>query len=69
MYHNRLRAYEYVELFERAGVRLLGQRQATDEPSLAALRNGFRLDERFRPIDPERLAVRGITLMGEFEQE
>ena len=67
MYHNRLRAYEYVELFKRAGVRLIGQRQAIDEQSLAVLRNGFGLDQRFCHIDHEQLAVRSIILMGEAE--
>ena len=67
MYHNRLRAYEYVELFKRAGVRLIGQREAIDEQSLAVLRNGFGLDERFCHIDHEQLAVRSIILMGEAE--
>ena len=67
MYHNRLRAYEYVELFKRAGVRLIGQREAIDEQSLAVLRNGFGLDERFCHIDHEHLAVRSIILMGEAE--
>jgi ubiquinone/menaquinone biosynthesis C-methylase UbiE len=67
MYHNRLRAYEYVELFKRAGVRLIGQREAIDEQSLAVLRNGFGLDERFCHIKHEQLAVRSIILMGEAE--
>jgi SAM-dependent methyltransferase len=67
MYHNRLRAYEYVELFKRAGVRLIGQREAIDEQSLAVLRNGFGLDQRFCHIDHEHLAVRSIILMGEAE--
>lgn len=67
MYHNRLRAHEYVELFERAGVRLLRQRQSVDEASLRLLRDGFRLDARFAGTDAEELAVSGITLMGSFD--
>jgi SAM-dependent methyltransferase len=66
MYHNRLRGREYLELFERAGVRILRQSQAVDEPSLKALRNGFRLDGRFREMGPEELAVRGLILLGSF---
>ena len=68
MYHKRLRAYEYVELFKRAGVRLIGQRQAIDEQSLTALQKGFPVAERFRRISAEQLAVRCIILMGEFER-
>jgi SAM-dependent methyltransferase len=67
MFHNRLRAYEYVELFTRAGVRIVGRREALDERSLKALQNGFSLDERFRHIDLEQLAIRCIILMGEYE--
>ena len=67
MFHNRLRAYEYVELFTRAGVRILGRRDAVDERSLKALQNGFRLDERFRHIALEQLAIRSIILLGEYE--
>jgi hypothetical protein len=33
------------------------------------LRNGFRLDARFKGTDAERLAVSGITLMGTFDAE
>jgi SAM-dependent methyltransferase len=67
MFHNRLRAYEYVELFTRAGVRIVGRREALDGRSLKALQNGFSLDERFRHIDLEQLAIRCIILMGEYE--
>ncbi|HEY0376149.1 MAG TPA: class I SAM-dependent methyltransferase [Pyrinomonadaceae bacterium] len=68
MYHNRLRASEYGELFGRAGVHILRQSEAVDEPSLRALRNGFRLDEKFRQIGPEELAVSGLMLVGRFER-
>ncbi|HYG80152.1 MAG TPA: class I SAM-dependent methyltransferase [Pyrinomonadaceae bacterium] len=68
MYHNRLRAFEYGELFERAGVRVLRQSEAVDEPSLLALRNGFRLDEKFRRMGVEELAVRGLIVVGKFER-
>ena len=66
MYHNRLRGFEYLELFEQAGARILRQREAVDEPSLEMLRNGFRLDRQFQHIRPEQLAVRGLILLGPF---
>lgn len=66
MYHNRLRAFEYLKLFEQAGVRILRQSQAVDQSSLESLNNGFQLDSQFRQIVPEELAVTGLILMGEF---
>jgi len=66
MYHNRLRAFEYVELFERAGVRLIKQAQTIDEPSLSALKNGFPLHRQFQHIAAEQLAVRSLGVLGTF---
>ena len=63
MYHNRLRAHEYVQLFEKAGFEILLNKQITDDRSLSALQNGFRLDPRFQKINVEQLAVRNITLV------
>ncbi|HYG10212.1 MAG TPA: methyltransferase domain-containing protein [Pyrinomonadaceae bacterium] len=66
MYHNRLRAFEYLELFERAGVRVIEQAQTIDEPSLRALRNGFPLHPQFSHIPVEQLAVRSLNVLGTF---
>lgn len=66
MYHNRLRAYEYLEMFRQAGVNILRQSQAIDNQSLDSLRNGFRLDSRFQQILPEELAVTGLIVLGTF---
>jgi SAM-dependent methyltransferase len=63
MYHNRLRAFEYVQLFEKAGFKILLNKQIRDERSLNSLQNGFRLDRRFQKIEIEQLAVRNITLV------
>ncbi|HET6979212.1 MAG TPA: class I SAM-dependent methyltransferase [Pyrinomonadaceae bacterium] len=63
MYHNRLRALEYVQLFEKAGFEILLNKQITDDRALSALQNGFRLDPRFQKINIEELAVRNITLV------
>ena len=63
MYHNRLRAHEYVQLFEKAGFEILLNNQVTDDRALSALQNGFRLDPRFQKINVEQLAVRNITLV------
>lgn len=69
MYHNRLRAYEYIELFKCAGVKIIRERQAIDENSLQILKNGFRLHERFRGLEPEKLAASSITIMGSFSED
>ncbi|HEV2801794.1 MAG TPA: methyltransferase domain-containing protein [Pyrinomonadaceae bacterium] len=66
MYHNRLRAFEYLELFERAGVRIIEQKQTVDEPSLSALKNGFPLHAEFRHIPVEQLAVRSLNVLATF---
>ena len=63
MYHNRMRAHEYVQLFEKAGFEILLNKQVTDDRALSALQNGFRLDPRFQKINVEQLAVRNITLV------
>jgi len=69
MYHNRLRAFEYLELFERAGVRLIEQAQTVDEPSLRALENGFPLHRQFQHIAAEQLAVRSLNVLGTFSPD
>ena len=63
MYHNRLRAHEYVQLFENAGLKIEFNKQITDERSLSELQKGFRLDRRFQQINLEQLAVRNITIV------
>jgi SAM-dependent methyltransferase len=66
MYHNRLRSFEYLDLFARAGMRVLHKAETSDEPSLRALQNGFPLHQRFRHIPPEVLAVRSLNVLGTF---
>ena len=69
MYHNRLRAFEYRQLFEQAGAHILRYKDAVDEPSLRVLRNGFQLDDRFRGITAEELAVSSLILVGSFADD
>ncbi|HLL74944.1 MAG TPA: methyltransferase domain-containing protein [Pyrinomonadaceae bacterium] len=69
MFHNRLRARQYLDLFERAGVRVLRQTEALDEASLSALREGFPVSEEFRSFTQEELAVRSLNVMGTFAEE
>ena len=69
MYHNRLRACEYLELLGRAGVRVLRRTETLDEPSLRALKNGFPLHPQFQHIRPEELAVRSLNFLGTFSPD
>lgn len=66
MFHNRLRACQYREIFARAGVRVLRETEAVDEPSLRALREGFPVSGEFGGFAHEALAVRSLNVMGTF---
>jgi len=66
MFHNRLRACQYLEIFERAGVRVLRRAESVDEPSLRALGEGFPVSDEFGAFGHEALAVRSLNLMGTF---
>lgn len=68
MYHNRLRVYDYLELFRRAGMKVLKQKQTTDERALRILKNGdFQLDHHFQAARPEELAVGRLRVLGSFD--
>ena len=66
MYHNRLRADDYVRMFNDAGMRIIDEVRSIDERSLAALRSGFPLSTRFKDLPVEELATTSISIMGEF---
>ncbi len=66
MYHNRLRSYEYFEMFEKLGLEVVRRSQTTDEASLRALENGFPLDAKFQSVAPQELAVTSLVVMGKF---
>ncbi len=58
MYMNRLRHDDFVTLFETAGQQILVTEPATDESSLALLREGrLNIDHRFEQKSPEVLAI------------
>ena len=69
MYHNRLRSFEHQALLAEAGVRVLRQRETSDEASLRALHNGFPLHSQFSQIAHEALAVRSLNVSGTFAPE
>lgn len=67
MYHNRLRANDYVRIFAGAGVRTLKEARSIDDRSLAALHAGFPLSDRFRNIPKDELATTSYSIMGSFD--
>ena len=66
MYHNRLRAYEFYELFEQQDVNILDAEELVDERACALLQKGFPLDNRFVEHSPKALAVSGLNIVGTF---
>ena len=66
MYHNRLRASDYVRIFAKAGVRTIEEKRSIDDNALGALRAGFPVSERFRGFSEEELAITSYSIMGEF---
>lgn len=65
-FHNRMRAFEYLELFAQAGVHVLWQQQSIDKRALQALTNGFHLNAQFQHIPLEDLAVTSLNMVGRF---
>jgi SAM-dependent methyltransferase len=66
MYHNRLRASDYMRLFDDAGVTILKDERQVDERSRAELEAGFPVDQRFRGLSHEELATTFVSIMGRF---
>jgi len=64
MYHNRLRAYEVMELFERLDYTIEHTEETTDPDSLNLLNRGFPLTQRYRGVSPSKLAVSRILIIG-----
>lgn len=63
MYHNRLRAYEVVELFESLDYTIEHTEETTDRDSLDLLNRGFPLTQRYRGVSPSKLAVSRILII------
>ena len=66
MYHNRLRAYEYYDLFAEEGAVILDADEHVDERSAGLLAEGFPVDARFSGHSPRELAVIYLTITGMF---
>ena len=68
MYQNRLRASDYLRLFEQAGLRVLRSLSTVDEPSLALLRSGaFRVAPELANRPLEDLAGSHLRVLGTFD--
>lgn len=67
MYHNRLRAADYVKMFTDAGVAILKEERTIDARAKYALVAGFPVDARFHGIAPEELATTTLSLVGRFD--
>jgi SAM-dependent methyltransferase len=67
MYHNRLRARDFISLFEGAGARILRSEKHVDERSLMELKNGFALAKEFESVPPDDLATTELSLMATFD--
>jgi hypothetical protein len=66
---NRLRNYEYFELFTQLGIRMLSNEETIDPVALRALQNGFPLDKKYQGASHEDLAVRLMELVCRFDGE
>lgn len=64
MYHNRLRAYEFYELFKQQYMEILFKEETIDNKALELIKNGFPLDNRFIGHAPEELAISNISIIG-----
>lgn len=56
-YHNRLREYDYRDIYEASSQEVIRWETHIDERSLHVLRNGFPLQEQYRDATPEVLST------------
>jgi hypothetical protein len=63
-YHNRLRAHEHAEIFERSGFAIMRQKTFVDERAIKQLQDGFPLASEFKIHTPEQVCGAVIRLMG-----
>lgn len=66
MYHNRLRAYDFYELFDEVGLEVISREETIDSKAVELLRNGSSLADRFVGHRPEQLAVKRLNIVGMF---
>jgi SAM-dependent methyltransferase len=62
-YHNRRRLPDFVDLFERAGLRILSNTARVDQRALRQLKNGFRVDASFDAYSHEEIATSDAWLV------
>ncbi len=64
MYHNRLRAYEFRDLFGKLGVEVISFEEEVDNEAVRTMTAGFPLAERFQGRSPRELATRHVAFVG-----
>jgi hypothetical protein len=67
-YCNRLRASDYLKLFQRLGFAVKKIETSTDQESLNSLLNGFSIDPQFHTYANEELSVTTFRVMLHFEE-
>ncbi len=67
MYHNRLRAADYMAIFAECGVRILKEQRLVDERSKSAIDDGFPVWEGFSGRSQVELATTALSIMGRFD--
>ena len=67
-YHNRLRAYEFNDLFKTSGIQFLDFKKIVDHSALNFLSNSstFQLNHRFMNHSPEELSIAKLYFVGKF---
>ena len=68
-YHNRLRAKQFIQEFEKHGARFEAMETRTEPQSLEALNNGLRVHPRFAGFTKEELAVHYCEIIHTFPSE
>jgi SAM-dependent methyltransferase len=62
-YHNRMRAKEFLQLFEAEGLKILDVQTKTDQYEVAMLKHGFHIDRKFKDMTPEELAINNMRVL------
>ena len=65
-YHNRLRVYDYSEIFQKAGLNIFLQNNKLDEDAKNLLNNAFVLDQKYQNRKAEDLATGNIEFIGQY---
>jgi hypothetical protein len=65
-FHNRLRVYDYSEIFLKAGLNIVLQNNKLDENAKNLLNDAFMLDKKYQDRNVEDLVTGNIELIGKY---